>query len=496
MPMTVSVPALGRASLRRLSPRTRAIGFYILTVFVDKGVALLTIPLMAAYLAPSEFGRLDVAISLIEIAGLAFALGLGECLLRFASAAATPEGRHRVAAELLGTGLVAGAVLGIGLQVVAPTLVSALSIGIDMTAMRWALAGASLTALIELPVMWWRLMANAKAVFVYFLVRAVGQICVLWFAFSQGFGAEGALIGNACVGMAGAAVLGTLHFVKHGAAFTSSGARNALLYGFPLVISGFATFAIGSMSRWFLSGRVADADIAHLALSMKLALATALVLQPFTLWWIGRRMAILKEEDGLSRSAAAWGWGVVVLALGAVSVALVAPIFIVAVLPQGYHAAIALLPLAIMVSVLNELCTLSNVGSHLRTTGFAVMAINMAGAVAAVVGYAILVPMMGTGGALAGMMLGHGVRLALFLSDGRGTAPIAYPMGRALILGGVGMAAVWHAPDAGQIVNRLAWTFGALSMLIVAAGMLRLIPLGELGRQARLKFSHARTARA
>jgi O-antigen/teichoic acid export membrane protein len=484
----------GQSGIELQGGRARAAAFYVLTVVFDKGLALLTIPVAAAYLSPSEFGRMEVAISLIELAGLAFALGLGECLLRFASSAGSLEAKSRVAAELLGTAIIASVGLGIALQLVAPAIMSALSINVDLVAMRLALAAASLTALIQLPVMWWRLEANSKAVFVYAFLRSLTQLSVLWLVFHNGYGAEGALIGNAIVMATCAVILGILYYRTHGIAFTARGLRNVALYGSPLVASGFATFAIGSMNRWFLSGNVADAEIAHLALAMKLALATALVLQPFSLWWIGRRMAVLSEANGVERSAAAWGWGVVVLVIGATVVQLSAPIFIELALPAGYHAAAPLLAFAIMVSVLNELCTLSNVGSHLRRTGFSVMAINIAGAIVAVTGYVILVPMMGVLGALGAMMAGHAVRLLLFLYDGHKIAPISYPIGRAACLAGLAVGVCAFAPEPHLVVDRGVWAIAASLALIAGAGALRLLPIAEALRRLMVPLRRSEPA--
>ncbi|MEZ5843439.1 MAG: oligosaccharide flippase family protein [Hyphomicrobiaceae bacterium] len=447
------------------------------SVFFDKGIALLTIPLAAAYMAPAEFGRLDVAVSLIEIVGLVLALGHGECLLRFASTAETDADRHRVAAEFLGSAVVAAVALGLILQLAAPLLVSALSIGVDLSAMRFALAGAAVTALIDMPLMWLRLHQRAGGIFAFSVSRSLIQVATMWLVFALGYGAEGLLVGNAVIAVAIALVLSIVHARNHGIALARRGMARAMSYGSPLVISGLATFAVGSLSRWFLSGSVTDAEIAHMALAIKLGLATSLGLQPFALWWIARRMAVLMEPDGRSRSAELWGCGVAILVAGAAAVALTAPVFIHFVFPPGYHAAIALLPAAVLVCVLNELNTLTNVGSHLRTTGLSVMGVNLAGAVAAVAGYALLIPWLGVLGALVAMMLGHAVRLVLFLYDGHIVAPIPYPAGRAALFAAVAAVLVAAAPSADVVVARIVWSSAAGGLLLVLALALRLVRL-------------------
>ncbi|MEZ5850085.1 MAG: oligosaccharide flippase family protein [Hyphomicrobiaceae bacterium] len=474
--------ALPAAELKK--PGGRLAGFkippvvlYVLSVAFDKGFALLTIPLAAAYLAPAEFGRLDVAVSLVEVAGLVLALAHGESLLRFASTALDEPARRRVSAEFLGSGLLLAGVLGAGLQFAAGPLVSALSIGIDMTAMRWALGGATVMSLIDMPLMWWRLHQRAKALFAFSLLRSLVQVAAMWIVFAMGYGAEGVLMSNALIAISIAAVLTVLQFRSHGVALSAGGLQRAAFYGLPLVVSGLATFAVGNLSRWFLSGRVSDVDIAYLALATKLGLATSLALQPFSLWWIAQRMRVFNEPDGARRSALHWGQGVIILLAGAYGVCLAGPVFIHLVLPASYQAAALLLPAAVLVCVLNELSTLTNVGSHLRTTGLAVMTINIAGAIAAVIGYGLLIPRFGALGALFAMMLGHATRLVLFAADGHIVAPIPYPAMRAGAVA-VGVALlVWAAPSADAVWLRMGWAvLGGLALIALALA-LRLIEI-------------------
>lgn len=466
-------PRDGRPAFFKIPP----VALYVMSVAFDKGFALLTIPLAAAYLPPAEFGRLDVAVSLIEMAGLVLALAHGESLLRFTSTVSDESARKRVAAEFLGSALLLAAVLGTGLQLAATTVVQALSINIDLSAMRWALAGATVMSLIDMPLMWLRLHQRAKALFAFALLRSIVQVAAMWLVFALGYGVEGVLVSNAVISIALAVLLTTLQFRTHGLGLSAEGIRRAAFYGLPLVVSGLATFAVGNLSRWFLSGRVADADIAHLALATKLGLATPLALQPFSLWWIAQRMRVFQEPDGAQRSATAWGHGVIILLAGAYGVCLAGPVFIHVVLPQGYHAAALLLPAAVLVCVLNELCTLTNVGSHLRTTGLAVMTINGAGALAAVVGYATLIPLYGALGALIAMMLGHAVRLALFAVDGHIVAPIPYPVSRSATLAIAVVALIWGAPATDAILLRAAWALIGSLLLAALALSLRLVSL-------------------
>ena len=75
----------------RLSPPVA----YVASVAVDKGFSIISIPLLAAYLAPSSYGRLDVAVSLIESVGLVMSFGMADTLARFSSVAGSESERKR-----------------------------------------------------------------------------------------------------------------------------------------------------------------------------------------------------------------------------------------------------------------------------------------------------------------------------------------------------------------------------------------------------------------
>jgi O-antigen/teichoic acid export membrane protein len=238
-------------------------------------------------------------------------------------------------------------------------------------------------------------------------------------------------------------------------------------------------FAIGNCDRWFLSGRVPSAEIAYYGLAAKLALITAVVYQPFLLWWSARRLTILWEENGPAKLARAWGQGIGVLAISALIVALAAPSFVHAVFPDSYRRAIDYLPLLVLISVLNELCSLSNTGVYATSHGFRVLTVNGAGAAAAIAGYGLLIPSQGVMGAIEATMLAHLVRLALFLWLGREIAPVPYPWGRAAVAACFVMGAVVLAPPASALLLRSFWLAGSgflLGMALIAMSLVSLPP--------------------
>ncbi len=460
---------------------------YIVSVALDKGLSIISIPLVAAYLTPREYGRLDVAISLVEFTGLVMSFGMGETLLRFASTAGCEDEEKRAGAELMGAALIIALVAGTALQLAAPSLSHALAISVDVTALRIGLIGATFTALIEMPLVWMRLKGRAGLFLLFGGVRSVVQLLAMWLALRFGWGADGMLMANGAAIVAFASVLGVQQIRATGLTFTARALRRVTNYGVPLVGAMLAMFALGSLNRWFLSGRVSDAEIAFFALAFKLALAAPLLLQPFALWWNARRIAVLTQPGGLEESAWAWGIGFSVLTVSALGVALAGPVFIEVALPKSYAGASAYLPFVVVVCFLNELNTLCNVGAYARSNGLAVLFANFAGALVAVAGYALLAPHYGVAGIIAAMIAGHLARLGLFLWVGHEAAPIQYPALSAVLVFIIAASAVWLAPSPAAIVARGAWT--ALSVvvvvaLLIACGLVR-VPVARIPQSLR-----------
>lgn len=467
---------------------------YMASVAVDKGFSLITIPLLAAYLAPEQFGRLDVAVSLVEAVGLVLGLGMAETLIRFAGMASDEGERRRCIAELMSTGLLIAFGLGVLLQLALPLISSQLNIAASPVALRWALLGATLTALIEMPLVWLRFGGRASAYFTVIAVRSTIQVILVWVALREGMGADGVLMVNGCVMVATATVLATWQVRDSGLALSTDALQRIGRYGVPLMFAALAMFVLGSCNRLFLNGNVSDAEIAHLALATKLALAAPLLFQPFHLWWSPIRLSVLSQAGGLETFARVWGYGFCILVISALGVCLAGPVFIQFTLPKGYAAASYLLPFIVVICVLNEVNSLCNAGTYARTDGLGVLGANLAGAIAALAGYVFLTAPFGVAGVITAMMMGQLVRLGVFLWSGRKLAPVPYPFVAATLVFSVSAAAIAWAPGPSAIIARTAWSVLALTCVCALMVSLRLLHVPErytppvLRRQA-----HART---
>ncbi len=448
---------------------------YTASVAFDKGFSIFTIPLVASYLAPQEYGRLDVVVSLIEFTGLVLALGIAETLVRFASTTQDETERKACAARFLGTALVLALCIGGVIQLIAPWLAATLHIQVSLPALRLGLAGATIAALVETPLIWMRLNQRSDLYLAFIVGRSLSQVALMWLVLRAGWGSDGLVMANGAAMLLFSACLVVWQISSTGIALSRDALQRVAGYGLPLVGAGLAMFALGNGNRWFLSGRVSDAEIAFLGLSFKLALAAPLLLQPFALWWNALRIAALTTPGGLERSATVWGLGFSVLTLSCLAVALGGPVLIQLALPPAYAAASHYLPFAVLVCFFNELNTLCNVGAYARSNGFYVFGVNASGAAVAVIGYGLLVPHFGVAGVLGAMIAGHLMRLALFVRIGREVAPIRYPALPALAAAILAVAAVWLAPV--DVWARIGWSVAAFATVALALLALQLVKI-------------------
>ena len=360
---------------------------YIFAVAAGNGFSLLTIPLMAHRLSPASFGELDVAVSVVEFIGLFMTLGIAETCIRFSqeSGTAGPETQSMPAA-ILGAAAALALLLGCAIQLFLGRIAGAIGITADPIALRVAVAGSCATALIEMPLIWLRLRGRPWRYLTFVSARAAVQAAATVTVLLAGGGAAGLLLSNGLLMLGFAGALSVFQIRETGIRFALAPFPLIARYGFPLVGGLLAMFALGNCDRWFLSGRVPSAEIAYYGLAAKLALVTAVVYQPFLLWWSARRLSMLWEKDGPAKLGKAWGHGTGLLTLSALIVALAAPSFISAVFPDSYRKAIDYLPLLVLISVLNELCSLSNTGVYATDHGFRVLAVNGIGAATAMAG--------------------------------------------------------------------------------------------------------------
>lgn len=450
---------------------------YIASIALTKGLSLVAIPLIANFIPASEYGRLDIAASFMEFLSLVFAMGLADTLIRFTSIENDTPKRNRVAAEIIGTGILLAIVLGLIVQFLVPMFLASFPIYFGEGAIRAGFLAATLSGLIALPLAWVRLKDQPLLFLIYTgtrgLLLAVATITVAW----AGYGVETILYTNAAVDLFMSVIILGIMIKETGVSFRLEAFKRTLNYGLPLVGGGLAMFVLGALDRWFLAGTVPTSDLAHYAVATKLALAAPLLMQPFGLWWYAQRLRILEQPDGLQRSADIVGMGFTVLLVSAAAISLAGPLFIHWTMPAEYIQASLYLPWLIGITVLNESSSLLNVGVYRKNHGFLVLMINGLSAGVALFGYWLTIPDFGIAGAVAVTIVAQSMRLVLFVLIGQHTAPIPYPFLRTGMMAAFATFIVWVAPSVLSSLALVSWIVAGLSTLGIMAITLGLVKI-------------------
>ena len=406
----------------------QAAACYALAVAAARGLGLALLPLTTAALPPAEFARLELLLSLGEIGGLLLSAGLVDTLYRFVAS----DGRGAVA-RTTGLGIALG---GAGLLLAAVLAPFGALLPWPATPVEVALLGAAvaLDVALGVPLATLRVDGRAGAYAASVALRGIlhaGSAALLLLA---GCGVAGVLAASATAASATAALLIGARAKRGEVSLSPAGWSRLLAYGAPLTAGGLAAFALGSADRWFLAGAVAPESMAHYALAVKLAMAAAFLTQPFELWWYPRRLALLAQPDGAARTTRAVGIGGALVLLAAGATAAGGPVLIALATPASYHAAGTFVPWLAAALALQSFGSLVNVGCYAGRVAAQPLAVNGASGLAALAGYALLVPEFGVSGAIAATLLAQTVRLLAFHRLSARNAPIRYPVVRLALL--------------------------------------------------------------
>jgi O-antigen/teichoic acid export membrane protein len=425
--------------LAQLPAPLRAAALYALALAWTKGLSLLLLPVVTAHLEPADFARLELLSSAAEIAALLAGAGLVDTLYRF-GAAPGREGAG-MAARILGLAVLLAA-LGVILAVLFAPVGALLPLPAPPIEVTLLGAAVAMEAAIGVPLAWLRMQGRALAWSIVMVVRGTAQAglaaALLW----SGYGVAGVLAAGAVAAGFTAGLLILRQTRETGISFAPAVWPRLLAYGLPLTGGGLASFALGTADRWFLAGAVTPEALAHYALAAKIALVSALLTQPFELWWYPRRIALLEAENGHRQTARVVGMGGALVVLAAAATALGGPVLIHLATPPAYHAAAGYLPWLCAALALQSLGSLVNVGCYMGRTGTVPMLVNGVAAVVAVLGYLVLIPDQGVMGAIFATLLAQGVRLGLFLWFSQRRVRLDYRLWRIAALGGLGIAAV------------------------------------------------------
>lgn len=456
-----------KALLKRLSPAFQQSLIYALALAGAKGVSLLLIPVFTHYLSPSDYGRLDILQTLADVLSIVIGLGLADTLFRFCSQDST-ENNKKIAAQLYAMAWIIAFISFIITQSAQPYITQALPGQVSETQTRLILASLSLSGTILVPMAWLRFQGKAPLFLCGSLGQTFLQACLGSFFLYLGFGVSGLLVAGFIACLTLCIFLGYLQLKDTGISFSLTAFSKFSLYGGPLIFAGFAGFILGSFDRWVLADIVGPAVMAQYALAAKFGLITAVLIQPFDMWWHAKRFHIF-HQFGPKRCAYYASIGVMIACAATLIVSSLAPFLITILTPPSYHTSIQYVPWLVILAALHNLTQTLGFGIYTQTTTKWPALIDASAALIALIGYFSLIPLYFIPGAIGATCLALGLRFIVTLILAQRLCFIPYETAKLVFLG------------AFTITASLWISFALSGFNQIMTGVLALISLGILG---------------
>ena len=374
---------------------------YASALAFSKGLALLMVPVATNYLSPQDYGRLDVLQTLADLLSIIIGMGLAESLFRFAGSAANSQERKYAAANLFGMSIISGLITLLITQACAPLIADALPGNVSLLEARLILFSLALCSIVLVPLAWLRLQEKAGLYFLGTAGMVLLQVSIAIPLLIFGLGVTGVLIGTLISSVVLSCVLIYLQFKDTGIAFNFARFKSYSCYGGPLIFVGIAGFILGSFDRWLLADEVGTAAMAEYALAAKFGLMTAVLIQPFDLWWHARRFTCYEEENGAENCARYASLGIVLALFSCLIISILGPFLVRVLTPESYYGAIQYIPwLALLAAIHNATSTIA-FGAMSATHTIKPAMIDCSAAAVAFIAYLFLIPMYHAWGAIA-----------------------------------------------------------------------------------------------
>ena len=455
--------------LKRLStlpPALRQTLIYGLSLVAVKAVSLLMVPFATHFLEPADYGRLDILQTLADLLSIVIGMGLADTLFRFSGKAKDEEEQKIVAANLLGLALIIGGAAAVVTQLGANWVVSMLPGDVTQTQVRLILGSLAMGGISTLALSRMRMRDQAVSYAIGSVSRVVVQAFASGLLLVLGFGVTGFMAGSFFAGSLLALWLLWPYFRETGVRYDTDRIKSYVRYGAPLIFVGVAGFVLGSFDRWILADAIGTAAMADYALAAKFGLITAIMIQPFDLWWLPRRFKVLPQPNGAQECAYLGGVGVTIGIFSAVMVAAIGPLLIEWLTPFSYHGATKYVPWMAFLAVLHNTNMTLGMGSYSAKTTSWPAIIDGGAAGIAVIGYTSLIPQWGIWGAIWATAIALSLRLLATLFISQRITHLPYSFGRLLVLFGLAIVGT----SALQLLdNSLSILGGGLALLLTTA---------------------------
>lgn len=304
---------------------------YAFALFIMKGLSLLMLPIITRFLSPEVIGQLEIIAVSTSFIGLFFSLSLHEVLYRFV-AQKSGSAQIKAAAELFWLTLLCSTV-GAALLTTVVQLTSPNLYGLSKDVLSLAALSLSIEGGLAVGLAWLRLQDRVRLFCAICVAGSVLQVVLVLVALNANWGVFGIVSAGV---IAHSLQLFTLVLVT---GFTRvlpdiHTIQRYLKYCVPMMLSGLCAFGLNGAERYFIAESSGLVALGYFAIAAKFALAMCVLVQPFGMWWMPKRFAML--TDNPQKACDITQLGIVLVCTLAIIVTFFGQFGITFILPQSY----------------------------------------------------------------------------------------------------------------------------------------------------------------
>lgn len=407
-------------SLLKMSKFKQSLLFYGLSIVLMKGLSLFMLPFIARYLTPDQMGRLELLTTAAMLMSLFVAMGLEDCLFRFAGVI-NGKARQAVVASLYSWGLVFGAVaFAIGYYL-APLVSDATHGQIEAYQLQIIWAGVAMEGAICLPLAHLRMHDRAGCFFSIVIARTFFQAALTLILLNHNPHIDSVIIASITATISQALLLAVIQLRATGVAPRRLELRAIWHYGLPLLGSGLCMFALNGVDRIAIAQWCSLSTLGLYGIAAKFSLATVLLMQPFGMWWRPRRFDWLNTNK--QQCARVLAIATLILAGVSCLVICAAPILILLLMPPTYHASAFLVSPIVIMFALREASEIHNIGLLSQQSTVPILKINVTSAIIGTLACLLGTYWWGVFGCISGLIVAQLYRLIALYLGGRRSVP-------------------------------------------------------------------------
>lgn len=353
---------------------------YAIALFFMKGLSLVMLPIITRYLAPAEMGQLEILAVTGALLGILFSVALHEALYRFAGQAKGEE-QAKIANSLFTMTLLFSFCAGCtGIAFLAhiewPT-----DWELEKTPVLILFGSLTIEGALAMSLAWLRMLEQSKIFTLICIVTSSLQVTLVLLGLEMGFSINGVLIAGFIAHLIQLGwVVRTTQLKLH--IPTSRFIKQSLKYTAPIMLSGICAFGLNGAERWFILEGESFAALGQYAIAAKFALAMCILVQPFGMWWMPKRFAML--DSNVEKATRITEKGIAYICLLALTISLFGQWALEFLLTDTYTPASQLLTGAIFMVLGKEYCELLNLGLLKQKKTSTLFYINLVSAIFAI----------------------------------------------------------------------------------------------------------------